>query len=330
MKSYLRLTYTLILVLIVNISNAEEIIISGATGVAKETAGYNKWTIFKDNVYKKTDGRLIIQPLISGELGSEENVLSSTRRGRVKIGNISSMVVTSLIPEAILLNTPYLFNSQEEAENLLDNILFKLYEPLLLEKGLIFLSWDDIGFHQVYGINPIIKPSDLKNVRFRVSTSLASKIIAESLGADIIPLPFTELISALETGLTVSGENAIILYARTGIAELAPNLTLTNHSFGVNFLFANKKWFNRLSVKDQNIIRKSYPSKGIGREMIKKEWNYDLKYASNIGFNIHTLNNEQMAAWKRALKPAIDKIVSLSGPKGKKIYQEVLSKRGIR
>ena len=73
-----------------------------------------------------------------------------------------------------------------------------------------------------------------------------------------------------------------------------------------------------------------YQRQGIGREMIKEEWKYDLKYASNIGFNIHTLNSEQREAWKTALKPAIDKIVSLSGPKGKKIYQEVLSKREIR
>ena len=327
MKLFHNIIYILIFFLITNFSNAQENIISGATGVAKNTAGYNKWMMFKKNVYNKSDQRLIIQPLITGELGSEENVLSSTRRGRVKIANISSMVVTSLIPEAILLNVPYLFNSQEEAENLLDNILFELYEPLFLEKGLIFLSWDDIGFHQVYGIDPIIRPSDLKNIRFRVSTSLASKIIAETLGADVIPLPFTELISALETGLAVSGENAIILYARTGIAELAPNLTLTNHSFGVNFLFANKKWFDNLSIEDQKIIRESYPSKGIGRDMIKEEWNYDLKNSSKIGFNIHKLNNEKIKDWKNSLQPAIDKIVLLSGPRGRLIYEKVINNR---
>ena len=327
MKLFHNIIYILIFFLITNFSNAQENIISGATGVAKNTAGYNKWMMFKKNVYNKSDQRLIIQPLITGELGSEENVLSSTRRGRVKIANISSMVVTSLIPEAILLNVPYLFNSQEEAENLLDNILFELYEPLFLEKGLIFLSWDDIGFHQVYGIDPIIRPSDLKNIRFRVSTSLASKIIAETLGADVIPLPFTELISALETGLAVSGENAIILYARTGIAELAPNLTLTNHSFGVNFLFANKKWFDDLSIEDQKIIRESYPSKGIGRDMIKEEWNYDLKNYSKIGFNIHRLNNEKIKDWKNSLQPAIDKIVLLSGPRGRLIYEKVINNR---
>ena len=327
MKLFHNIIYILIFFLITNITNSQENIISGATGVAKNTAGYNKWMMFKKSVHNKSDGRLIIQPLITGELGSEENVLSSTRRGRVKIANISSMVVTSLIPEAILLNAPYLFNSQEEAENLLDNILFELYEPLFLEKGLIFLSWDDIGFHQIYGITPIIKPSDLKNIRFRVSTSLASKIIAETLGADIIPLPFTELISALETGLAVSGENAIILYARTGIAELAPNLTLTNHSFGVNFLFANKKWFDNLSIEDQKIIRESYPSKGVGRDMIKDEWNYDLNNSSKIGFNIHMLNNEKMKIWKNSLQPAIDKILSLSGPRGRLIYKKVIKNR---
>tara|TARA_B100000902_G_C26912438_1_gene717563 strand:- start:401 stop:676 length:276 start_codon:yes stop_codon:yes gene_type:complete len=90
------------------------------------------------------------------------------------------------------------------------------------------------------------------------------------------------------------------------------------------------KWFEKLSNIDQEIIRKSYPSKGIGRKMIKDEWRYDLENASTIGFNIHKLTYDQKMAWRKALQPAIDKIVSLSGPRGKEIYKKVKLNRDMK
>ena len=50
MKLFHNIIYILIFFLITNFSNAQENIISGATGVAKNTAGYNKWMMFKKSI----------------------------------------------------------------------------------------------------------------------------------------------------------------------------------------------------------------------------------------------------------------------------------------
>jgi len=296
-------------------------IIGGATGVPKNSAGYKKWTIFQNTVEKKSLGKLIIKPMITGELGSEENILLAVRRGRIQIANLSSMVVSSIIPEAMLLQIPFLFNSQETAEKLFDTVLFDPFNELLKQKDIKFLSWDEVGFHQIYSVKPIFIAEDLRGIRFRTSSSIVSRLIAESLSVDIISIPYTDLVTGLQTGLVRAGENAVILYTRTGVSNLAPHLTITNHSFATNFIIANSTWFNNLDHEEQKIIESSYPSKMLGRTLTKKEWQEDLENADKLGFTIHTISEKQKKGWIEKLRPVKKEIISLGGNKAEEIYK---------
>ena len=297
--------------------------IGGGTGVPDNTAGYKKWMIFSEEVTKRSAGSLEITPIISGALGSEENILSSVRRGRVQVAIISSMVVATVVPEATLLQTPFLFDSQDEADFILDTVLFDIYSELLAEKGLLLLSWDEVGFHQVYGTSPLLTPRDMAGVRFRVSSSPAARLFAEAIGADVIALPFSDLIMGLQTSLVSAGENAIILYAQTGVSELAPHLTMTNHSFAVNFFIADARWFDRLSPEHQAVVRSSWPPMDVGRTMTRADWQADLARADELGFTIHELTADQRGAWRAAVTPARAELVELSGPRAAEILEAV-------
>lgn len=297
--------------------------IGGGTGVPENTAGYQKWMMFSDAVKEQSDGTLEITPIISGALGSEESILSSVRRGRVQVAIISSMVVASVVPEALLLQMPYLFDSQEEADYILDTILFDTYSELLADKGLTLLSWDEVGFHQVYGTAPLLTPDQATDVRFRVSSSPAARLFAEAIGADTISLPFSDLIMGLQTSLVSAGENAIILYAQTGVSELAPHLTMTNHSFAVNFLIAGKNWLEGLSAEHQQVVRTSWPPMSLGREMTRAEWTRDLQRASELGFTVHHLSDEQREVWRSAVAPAQAELVKLSGSNTEEVLGDV-------
>ena len=68
--------------------------------------------------------------------------------------------------------------------------------------------------------------------------SLSARLFAQSIGADMIPLGYGEIVPSLQTGLIDAGENSISLYARTGISAEAPYLTLTRHVFGMSVIVA--------------------------------------------------------------------------------------------
>ena len=97
-------------------------------------------------------------------------------------------------------------------------------------------------------------------MRFRVAASKSAELLGRSIGADLIPLPFADIIPSLQTGLIEAGENGVTLYSRTGTAPEAPHLTITDHSLAMSIIVADKRWWDRLEPRYQKILRDAYPS----------------------------------------------------------------------
>jgi len=141
----------------------------GGTGIPN-TVGEQHFLDFQQAV---TQGlpEMETKMLIYGQLGSEENLVSGLRRNRVQFANLSAIIVSTLVSEAALLYAPYLFDSAEEADFVYDNYLTPIFTNLLAEKGLQFVAWSEIGFHNVYAKQPILNPEDAKGKRYRVSAA---------------------------------------------------------------------------------------------------------------------------------------------------------------
>ena len=224
------------------------------------TPGEEIWLTFKRRAEDASEGQMKLRPLIYGQLGSEEQILSGLRRGRIQFANLSAQVTSTIVPELSLLYAPYLFASEAEADFIYDTYLTDIFRDLLAVQNLHLLTWYEIGFQSVYAKEPIILPTDARGRRFRVSNSLNARLFAESIHADVIPLGFGEIVSALQTGLIEAGENSVSLYARTGIADEAPNFTQTRHVFGMSVIVCDKRWWDELSPDERRILAESFPS----------------------------------------------------------------------
>jgi TRAP-type C4-dicarboxylate transport system substrate-binding protein len=270
---------------------------------------------------------LLLTPMVGGELGSEESILSALRRGRIKVANLSGLVLSSLVPELALIQAPFLFDSQEEADYLLDNHLSGIFAPLLAAQGLTFLTWDEIGFHHIYGKQPILTPADIRGVRFRISAGLSAQYLAEALGTDVIPLPFSENLTGLQTGLVDAGTNAVILYARTGIADEAPHLTLTGQTYAVNLLVANASWLQGLSPLQRKAVETGWMALSRARAVTRAEWQSDLANAGQLGFTVYELDDAQRAQWRAATAPVAQRLIKDIGGRAPQVWEAILSAR---
>ena len=308
-------------------SQAQVTMIGGTTGVPEGTAGYEKWMTYKDRLADLSNGEIQLTPMVGGELGGEETILNAMRRGRVQVANLSAYVVGAVVPELALLQIPYLFDSEAEADHLYDTVLHDIYSDLLAESGLVLLSWDEVGFRHVYGKTPILVPADLKNLRYRIPTGLGPQLFAEAMGSDVIQLSFNDNIIGLQTGLVDAGGNAIILYASTGIAEEAPHLTLTGHFNMTNLLICTERWLNSLSEDHRNIVLDGWLPIDIARQMSRDETNNFLEQAEEIGFTIHQLTAEQKELWAEATAPVAGQIIESTGGRSNEVYQRILEAR---
>lgn len=299
--------------------------IGATTGVPEGTSGYKKWMMYRDKVAELSMGEIEITPMVSGGLGSEETILNSLRRGRIQIANLSGLVISTLAPEVALLQAPYLFDAQAEADYVYDTVLLDIFRDLLGDYGLTLLSWDEVGFHHIYGKTPRLIPADLEETRFRISSGLPAQLFAEAIGADVIPLSFTENVVGLQTGLVDGGANAVILYASTGMAEEAPHLTMTGHILATNLVIASSRWLESLSATHREVIVENWVPVDIARAMSRAEEQDFLNRADQIGYAIHTLSPEQREAWKRVSGPVTQQIIASIGGKSQEIYNAILA-----
>lgn len=291
------------------------------------TPGEAMWLGFRDRVEAAAPGRIRFRPLIYGQLGSEEQLLSSLRRGRIQYANLSAQAVSTLVPELALLYAPYLFADCAEADYVYDNYLTPIYRDLLAERGLHFITWYEIGFHHVYGRQPLILPGDAVGRRFRVSAALNARLFAAALGADVIPLGFGDIVSSLQTGLVAAGENAVSLYARTGIAGEAPHLTLTGHSFGVSVIVSEQRWWDALPAADRALLADAFPGIDETRRSIRRQTEEDLALGEAIGITVHRLDERQREQWRQATEGVTGQLISALGGRSREIYATIQQAR---
>ncbi len=295
------------------------------------TFAQDQWLTFQRNIERAGGDEFDLKMLITGQLGSEEQVLSGLRRGRVQYASLSALFASTVVPEAALLYGTYLFESFEEADFIYDNYLTALFTELLAEQGLHFVAWNEVGFHHLYAKRPIMSPDDAAGLRFRVSASRASTLLAQILKADVIPLGFGEIVVSLQTGLIEAGENGATLYATSGAATEAPHLTLTRHAFGVSLIVSAKNWWDQLTDRQQEILTAAFPSPAEVRPLARAETQEILSSAPERGFTVHTLSDDQLAAWRAATAGTAETLANEIGGRAPEIYATILEgKRAFR
>lgn len=295
-----------------------------AAGTAfPNTAGEQQWFRFQRRIEDGTGGRFKVRMLVHGQLGSEEQIVAGLRRGRVHVGNLSAMVASTIVPETAILYAPFLFESEQEADFVYDHFLTELYTGFLAAQGLHLMTWDEIGFHHIYSVAPVLSPEDMRGRRFRVSASEASRLFARALGADVIPLGFGDIVPSLQTGLIEAGENAVSLYVRTGTSGEAPHLTLTGHSFGVSLIVADKVWWDGLGPADRQVISDAYPGIQESRLSTRAEAQQDLENAADFGIVPRWPDPAERAAWASAVRHVPAELAEAIGGRSEQVLAAI-------
>ena len=301
------------------------VVIAGTT--FPDTSGERHWLSFRDRLQAGAAADMPLRLLIYGQLGSEDQLVSGLRRGRVQFANLSAMAVSAVLPEMALLYAPFLFDDAAEADYVYDRHLTPLFRDWLAAKDLYLVSWYEIGFLQVYGKAPLRQPADLQGRRFRVGAGPAARLFARAMNADVIPLGFADVVPSLQTGLIEAGENSVSLYARTGIANEAPHLTLTRHAFGVSAIVASKTWWDSLDAGQQQAVQQAWPAAAETRADVRAESAADLEAAAELGIVVHALSPAERAVWRDRAAPVTADIIRTIGGRAAELHAVIAAAR---
>lgn len=213
---------------------------------------------FAELVDKKSQGRIKIKPFYNGALGNDVQVTSALQGGTIEFTVPQTSTLTGMIKEFEVLDFPFLFNNEQEAEKVLDGATGQKLLDKLPAKNLVGLGfWENGFFNATNSKRPITKYEDFSGLKFRAVQAKISQETVRALGANPVPLAVPELYTALETR-TVDGQgtpSAVI--AALKLNEVQKYLSLTKHTYGAFIPLVSKKYWDSLPPADQAILRAS-------------------------------------------------------------------------
>src|SRR6185436_12198059 len=235
---------------------APEVTFKLATVAPEGTPWAEQLAAYKQGVEAASKGRLKVKPFLGGALGDENQTVAECRRGALPMWGGTTGALATSVPEISVLELPFLFKSAEEADRILDKVIYAEVEKMLAARGFVLLFWSENGFRS-FGTKwgPVRGPADLKGHKMRSQESLVHLETYRAFGALPQPIAVTEVLPALQTGV-VDGFDNTPLYTFAASWHLAiKHFTLSEHCYQPGAVLASKKEFDKLPPDLQKALK---------------------------------------------------------------------------
>ncbi|MBR3371286.1 MAG: DctP family TRAP transporter solute-binding subunit [Rhodobacteraceae bacterium] len=212
--------------------------------------------LFAELVNDRTEGRVTIDVGGSAQFGEDAEALTNMRLGTMAFSANSQGTSSAVVPELAVLGLPFLFDSLPQAWKVMDGPIGAQLAEAAEAQGLVMLAFWDNGIRQTSNnVRPINSPADLAGLKIRTPPDPITVDIFNALGANPLPLAFSELYIALQQGVVDGQENPLINIYSSKLYEVQKYISLTGHKYEATFLLASKVIWDTFSAEDQEIIR---------------------------------------------------------------------------
>jgi TRAP-type transport system periplasmic protein len=211
--------------------------------------------VFAEQVEKASGGKMKVRAIGAAALGSDVQMQQALIGGAQEMMVGSTATLVGITKEMALWDTPFLFADAKEADAVLDGPIGQKVIAKLPEKGLVGLAYWENGFRNLTNSKrPVTKLEDLDGIKLRVMQNNVYLDSFKTLGANAVPLPFSELFSALETKTVDGQENPYNTILSSKFYEVQKYVSVTNHVYSPWIVLVSKKWWDGLSKDEQKVL----------------------------------------------------------------------------
>lgn len=282
---------------------------------------------FKAQAEAAVGSKLSIKPFLGGILGDEVETVQATRAGQIQGVGASTGAVASVVPELAVLELPYLFRNEAEADYILDNVVLSTVEAAFKAKGLVLGFWSENGyrcFGTSYGF--IKSPADLRGHKFRCQESSVHMEMYKAFGASPVPIPVTEVLTSLQTGVVDGYDNTPLFSMAAQWTSATKYYTVTKHIYQPAAILYNKAWFDGCPADVQAALmgaRGALVTKM--RKEIRALTPLLLDNFAAMRIQVYTPNATELAAFEAPSKIARDAWLAKAGTAEKAFYQKIVA-----
>ena len=190
--------------------------------------------------------------LVSSEMGSTDDVLEQALTGANVVASSDPSRLASYVPEFGILMMPYMFDSYDQLNTLLETELYAKWQQDFKDQGLVLLCNNfPTGFRMFVCNNEVNTPADLKGVKIRTMGSAIAVNSVNAMGATAVSMAQSDAYNGIETGVVDGGEWQIPTIYSLRMYEVCKNISLTKHFLLTCSVVCGDKWFSTLTDNQQ-------------------------------------------------------------------------------
>jgi len=280
----------------------------------------------KIRVNDQSKGAMKVKVYLGGQLGGELEIMQKIRRGNIQGGGLTCGAMASIIPELDLLEIPFLFESSEEADFVLDNYLLEPFSKLFEQKGFVMITWAENGWRSIGHKTKLIKsPSDLKGVKIRSQESKVHLAFWKRMQAAPVAIAIPEVLPALQTGVVESFDNTPLFTLAAEWQSAIKHYSVTNHIYQAAAVIYSKKFWDSLKPDDKKILMG--PGNGLSKEIrtsVRKLGQSLLDVLKESGIQTYSLTSSEKEAFKKASVGLAEEAVKNIGGEAARIYSLIM------
>ncbi len=274
-------------------------------------------TRFAELVEQRSGGKIKVRLYAGGAIGNDVTMISALQGGTQEMTapDTSTLVGIAGLKDFGLINLPFLFNKNEEADALLDGPFGQKLLAKLPERGLIGLAFWENGFRQVSNSRrPITKAEDFAGLKLRVIQNPLFIETFSALGASPQPMPFPEVYTALEQRVVDGQENPFATILASKFYEVQKHAVMSNHIYSAFALLISKRFWDRLTADEQKIISEAAKEvTAFERQTVRAFEAKALEELKAKGMQETTLPEVEMAKLREKTKPVWTKFIKEFG-----------------
>lgn len=280
-----------------------------------------------ESILKKTDGAINIQTFPQAQLPAYKEGVEQVVRGANFISVEDPSFIGDYVPDFKALYAPMLYRSFDEYVQLTNTELVAAMKAAAEKQGIKILALDYIyGFRNLITQKVITTPEELKGMKIRTPGSKSYIDTLSAMGANAVPLPWGETLSAVQQGVVDGLEGSEFTNIGTKVYEgPTKNVANTRHILGTCGVYISTKVWSEIPEKYQMIIQEEF-TKGANHmvELLKSQHGGVVKELESYGVQFNEVDGD---AFRKALAPLYAEQEGMTPGVFKAIFSELDSMR---
>lgn len=263
---------------------------------------------FAEIVAAKSGKKITVRGYGDGALGGDLQAMQALQGGTLDMTTFPPSLLVGQAKVFGAFTLHFLFNDFSEADTVLDGPVGRKFIDKV-PNGLVGLAYWDHGFRNLSNSKrAVARVEDLQGLKLRVPQEPLFIDSFNGMGANSVPLAFTELYSAMETRAVDGQDNPIAAFESNKFYEVQKQLSSTRHVYQPLIVLFSKKTWDSLSAAERQLLQDAAQETAIEQRKVSRGMEAKaLEAVKKAGVIYTEISDAERARMREKVKPVTDK-----------------------